>query len=96
MLLQNGQHQLIEPQEQLNKRPKIEKRRDNILAKKTKTVVKTCTLDFKLTLIFEEINEMAWSIPTRAFQSFVNLNKARFFGKKMSKHCNFGSTIFLR
>lgn len=45
--------------------------------------------------LFEEIKEMNQSIPTRAFQSFVTLKKALLSAKKLLKHCNFGSKIFL-
>lgn len=45
--------------------------------------------------LLEEIKEMNQSIPTRAFQSFVNLKKSLLSAKKLLKHCNFGSKIFL-
>ncbi|KAI3745277.1 hypothetical protein L1987_58388 [Smallanthus sonchifolius] len=45
--------------------------------------------------LLEETKEMNQSIPTRAFQSFVNLKKALLSAKKLLKQCNFGSKIFL-
>ncbi|KAJ9550268.1 hypothetical protein OSB04_014313 [Centaurea solstitialis] len=45
--------------------------------------------------LLEEIKEMNQPIPTRAFQSFVILKKALLSAKKLLKHCNFGSKIFL-
>ncbi|KAK9051886.1 hypothetical protein SSX86_028514 [Deinandra increscens subsp. villosa] len=45
--------------------------------------------------LLEEIKELNQLIPTRAFQSFVNLKKALLSAKKLLKQCNFGSKIFL-
>lgn len=44
--------------------------------------------------LLEETNESI-PIPTRAFQSFLTLNKALLSAKKLLKQCNFGSKIFL-
>lgn len=45
--------------------------------------------------LLEETKEMNQSIPTRAFQSFLQLKKALLSAKKLLKQCNFGSKIFL-
>ncbi|PWA81806.1 plant U-Box 15 [Artemisia annua] len=45
--------------------------------------------------LLEETKEMNESLPISAFHSFAHLRKALLSAKKLLKHCNFGSKIFL-
>ncbi|KAK3010824.1 hypothetical protein RJ639_011508 [Escallonia herrerae] len=45
--------------------------------------------------LLEEIRELGSSIPARAWSHLANLKKSLFSAKKLLKHCNVGSKIYL-